>query len=412
MGDQKCHYSENVDEVIEGSSGISLVRRGNYASEIVLRGLSSDRLNITIDGMKIFSACTDKMDPVNSYVAATNMKSVQCEKGGESSCFGSNTGGQVNFQLKDPVLNDEKKLRGNLSLGGNSVSHGMQASFNTNYSEKNWAVRVNGMAADHDSYRAGGGEVVNFSQYRKTNLGIYLKAKFSEKDFVQADLIMDDAYDVGYPALPMDVAFAKGRIYSMTYKRYFTSSWASKVKVKVYGNNITHLMDDSQRDVVMHMDMPGWSDTYGAYLTFDSRQLARNNISLTLDAYNNRSLAEMTMYPEGEREMFMLTWPDVDRSVVGIYILDRLVITDRDEVSFTARLDQGNSLVLDEFGRKQFEVFGYDLDQTFEHEAISYGMSYDRSLDPRNQIGLSLSYGERLPTISETIRLLHIQQPG
>ena len=121
-------YTENVEEVLEGSSGISLVRRGNYASEITMRGLSSDRINITIDGMKIFSACTDKMDPVSSYVSANNMKEAHCKKDGESTCFGSNTGGQVNFQLKDALLNQEPKNRAAVSVGTNSVSKGIQSS--------------------------------------------------------------------------------------------------------------------------------------------------------------------------------------------------------------------------------------------------------------------------------------------
>ena len=35
-------------------------------------------------------------------------------------------------------------------------------------------------------------------------------------------------------------------------------------ETKLYFNTITHTMDDTKRPVVpIHMDMPGWSDTYG-----------------------------------------------------------------------------------------------------------------------------------------------------
>ena len=42
-----CHYSENIDELIEGKAGMSLTRRGNYGSEVIVRGMSSERVNTT-----------------------------------------------------------------------------------------------------------------------------------------------------------------------------------------------------------------------------------------------------------------------------------------------------------------------------------------------------------------------------
>ena len=82
------HYSENLDEVLDNQNGISLIKRGNYAAEVVNRGMSSERMNTTINGMKIFSACTDKMDPVTSYVATNNLESFDLSSGGEGKCYG------------------------------------------------------------------------------------------------------------------------------------------------------------------------------------------------------------------------------------------------------------------------------------------------------------------------------------
>ena len=59
----------SIDEHLSELKNVSLVRRGSYAWEPVVNNMQTERLSTTIDGMKIFYACTDKMDPVTSYVS-------------------------------------------------------------------------------------------------------------------------------------------------------------------------------------------------------------------------------------------------------------------------------------------------------------------------------------------------------
>ena len=55
-----------IDQYLENSLHINMIKRGNYAWEPSLNNMTTDRLSITIDGMQIYGACTDKMDPVTS----------------------------------------------------------------------------------------------------------------------------------------------------------------------------------------------------------------------------------------------------------------------------------------------------------------------------------------------------------
>ena len=57
----------SIDEHIGNLRNVAMVRRGSYAWEPVVNNMPTERLSTTIDGMKIFYACTDKMDPVTSY---------------------------------------------------------------------------------------------------------------------------------------------------------------------------------------------------------------------------------------------------------------------------------------------------------------------------------------------------------
>ncbi len=395
------HYSENIDDVLDNQNGISLIKRGNYAAEVVNRGMSSERMNTTINGMKIFSACTDKMDPVTSYVATNNLESFDLANGGEGKYFGSNTGGLLNMNTKEAVLNDSRKIRANISTGFNTVSSGYQASFNTNYSEKNWALRLNGMFADHDNYYAGGRKEIQYSQYTKGNFGASLKTKLSTKDYVLIDYIKDDARNVGYPALPMDVSSATADIFSVTYRRFLTGNWSGKLNAKFYGNNIVHIMDDSERDVIMHMDMPGLSETIGSYLLLELNERNRHTLSANIDAYQNRSYAEMTMYPEGEKEMYMETWPDVYRQMIGVYLSDKFALNEISYLRLSGRIDVGQSDVRSEFGRKQLEVFGYDIIGPISHNTGNIALEYGRQLDDIRRLSIETAYAERLPSVTE-----------
>lgn len=394
-------FSENVDEVLDQQQGINLVRRGNYASEITARGLSSERIGTTINGMKIFSACTDKMDPASSYVSANNLKSADFHQNGQSKCFSSNSGGLINFNTKDASLNDSKTVRGNVSAGYNSVASGKQVSFNTNYSKKNWAFRVNGLISSQENYTAGGGEEIKFSQYDKTNFGLSFKTKLTDRDYIMADLIVDQATNVGYPALPMDVATADAKIYSLTYVKYFNGQLSSRITSKIYCNNILHIMDDSQRDVVMRMDMPGKSDTYGFYTLTEFSEKKGHLISVMADAYINYSLAEMTMYPENEEEMYMLTWPGVDRKMLGLYVSDNYKLKNNNSVFITTRFDMGQDEITKDLGKKQLEVFGYNADHPFQHRLFSISGSYTWNLKKKNSLIVETAYSERQPSVSE-----------
>src|SRR5690606_29783051 len=75
----------SVDEFLASSDNISFIKRGAYAWEPLLNNMSTERSIITIDGMHIFGACTDKMDPVTSYVESNNLSTIDITSGQEGS---------------------------------------------------------------------------------------------------------------------------------------------------------------------------------------------------------------------------------------------------------------------------------------------------------------------------------------
>ena len=91
----------SIDEHLAQLSKVEMVRRGNYAWEPVVNNMATERVSTTIDGMKIFYACTDKMDPVTSYVESSNLQRISLNSGldGNPQATG-NIGGSIDLKLR------------------------------------------------------------------------------------------------------------------------------------------------------------------------------------------------------------------------------------------------------------------------------------------------------------------------
>lgn len=394
----KSTTTDNVDDFLKKLSGVDVINRGAYAAEPVYRGMSGDRAPVTINNMKIFGACTDKMDPVSSYVSANNLKSISIVKDASSAATMNSTAGVIAFKTKSPVFNKKQVWQGQVGGGFRAVNNEYNGQFSTAYSKNNLAFRANGTYKKAGNFVAGGGKEVEFSQYEKTNLafsGSYLTN--NKNTIIHGEYIFDLAQNVGYPALPMDVSTARGNIYSLSVNKYVGNN---QFEAKVYGNNILHVMDDSHRTVVMHMDMPGWSNTYGAFINWQ-KETDKNIWETSVDYYLNQSRAEMTMYPKGEIPMYMLTWPDVQRNSVSVAVSNKRELTKSLSLSTSARIEAGSNKIKDEFGVKQLQAIGVSgvTGNSFLLPSISAKLV--SAVGSNTKLNLVASYGQRQAGVSE-----------
>lgn len=320
------NVQKSTEKILESISGVSLIKRGNFAMEPALRGLNAGQINVTIDGMAIFGACTDRMDPISSYIEPNNLKSIEINHGGNEEYNGNSIGGGFDFKLKQPRVNALKKWSGMAGLGYQTNGNALQTLASVNYSAERLAVLINGIFKQSGNYTAGGGREIRFSQYNKWNGGIGIKYTLKEKSYLLTNYLQDEGYDIGYPALTMDVKYAKAKIGSAAYIFHSSVGALRHFEGKIYFNTINHAMDDTKRpkeEVFMHMDMPGTSVTAGAIA--DGRWMINNHeLHSKIDLYQNRLHAEMTMYPETGAPMFMLTLPDAQRKVASFQFSDKM----------------------------------------------------------------------------------------
>ncbi|MDZ7648357.1 MAG: hypothetical protein U5K54_14875 [Cytophagales bacterium] len=71
----RANKSATTEDILSRLQGVYLIRRGNYGQEPMLRGMTGGQINLTIDGMKMFGACTDKkLNPVSTQIEPQNEK--------------------------------------------------------------------------------------------------------------------------------------------------------------------------------------------------------------------------------------------------------------------------------------------------------------------------------------------------
>jgi iron complex outermembrane receptor protein len=390
-----------VDEYLQKSSRVGMIKRGAYAWEPIINSMPTERTLVTIDGMRIFGACTDKMDPVTSYVEVSNLSEATICSGQEGACFGTTIGGSIDLKRMKNTFRDTT-WNFNLNTGFETNNAQKIAGLAIDYADSLFYVATDFMFRDADNYRAGNNKEVQFSQFRKLNLSQTIGYKTNELSFLEASVIYDKATNVGYPALPMDVSLAQALITSLKYEYKPVDNLIKNWETKIYFNTITHKMDDTKRpNVAIHMDMPGWSKTYGYYSKVEA-QKGNHHFLVNLNSFLNNSLAEMTMYPNNPNEnpMFMLTWPDVDTFYNGIFLEDNYAFNCHSSLRVSASFGVHSNKIKSQFGLESLQIFYPEMKDTrtrfLKNVSTNYTITHGKF-----QYGVGAGYGERAPSVSE-----------
>ena len=396
-----------IDEHLSELSSVSLIRRGSYAWEPVVNNMQTERVSTTIDGMKIFYACTDKMDPVTSYVESSNLKSILLNSGlnGNPQSTGG-IGGSLDLKLNKAGFHASAPLYSIGATAGYETNGNVQAYSVTGSASTRAFYTNGGFSYRHAGcYKEGGGRTVDFSQFQKINIFDNFGIRLARYDVLEGTVIYDRATDVGYPALNMDVSLAEAIITSLAYSHTYTGEHLRTWENKVYYNHIKHVMDDTHRpDVEIHMDMPGRSKTAGLYSLLTG-QSERHQWQANIDLYYNRLFADMTMYPGGAAPMYMVTWADVGTLNTGVAFGDevRLNATGarvRHSLNGSVKLSQQWQKINDKEGLNALSVFFPGMNDNYQQTTGRIALNY--AINAKDyEVVIGAGWGSRAPTVTE-----------
>lgn len=375
---QKSSSHQSIDSFLKNVDGVSMIQRGAFAWEPAIRGQSDQRMNLMIDGMQVFKACVDKMDPITSYVETGNLARLDIDKNGAGVAEHGNGNSTLNL-ITQKAQNTPFTMDIESAFRAPGLYQNYNINMNSGDKSKRNAFRFSGGYKKASDMRAGNGTTIENTQYEKLNLNADYQHTFPSGHRLGINYITDKAYDVGYPALLMDATRALADIGRLQFifadqQRDFRFESAS-----VYANTIRHTMDDYSRDVAarevmrgMYMPMYGQTETYGGKLN-GQVSISDYHINWFLDGFLSKASGDMKMESLN---------PDVADML--IYNLDD-VRTSSIAMGFSHHVQLSSNLGLHLEENIRFNKLNT---RSNSHASLFEGL-YNRNLKPRARVLLS-----------------------
>ncbi len=283
-----------AESLTNQSASISMIRRSGISNDIILRGQKRDNIVVTIDDLKVFGACANRMDPPISHAVNENVDKVIVTEGPyDVTEFGTLSG-----SVKVKTKKISKKLKGNIettvgSFGYKKGSIGVSGGNDT--------IRVGFTASTEtsDQYEDGDGntlaqQVEKKSPTKKYNdahkdMDAYTKKSYMGKAQITIDdkqnldlsYTVIDSDDIIYPSTGMDALEDKSHMLNLKYMIKELSSFSKKLEIRAYHSDVSHPMSNRYR-----VGKTSLNDTTND-MTTDAKGLKILN---TLDIFNSELL--------------------------------------------------------------------------------------------------------------------------
>ncbi|NPA53676.1 MAG: TonB-dependent receptor [Aquificae bacterium] len=404
---------------------INHIRKGGVANDIVLRGFGRDNINVLIDGMRIYGACPNRMDPPIFHISTPQVKEVQILEGPFDVSNQGSLAGLINVISKDP----QEGTSGSFGFTGGFFDY-INGSIQGNVGNELIKLLTGYNKQFSHPYKSGEGKRITEypqgmsaykpSEYNHTAFNIdnlWAKVLFTPNNEhnLKLSYAFDEAKDVLYPYLMMDA------MYDRTHRingEYFLKPY--NLKISAYWNFVRHDMQDRWR-----VSSIPWTNGTKSTRGYMMRTLAKtktyggkieknfriNDVFITtgLDAYVRNWKADNQIMMLDNKGMI----PDVDITNIGVYIKGSKKINNY-IISAGLRFDntksEANEDALGEANKNIYnEYYGnnYDLSKTDSYLTGNLVIRY--KFNKRNSVYIGFGHTVRVPDPEE--RYIALKKP-
>lgn len=330
--------AKDVGEALKKVDGVSYVRKGAIANDVVLRGFQRDNINVFIDGVRLHGACPSRMDPPAFHVDFAEVEQIEIVKGPYDVENPGSLGGLVDVKTKTTKKGVAADL--GLTYGSfNSLNGSATASYGNNlydgllgYAYKRSDVPESGdgklitdiyPANSPNRYKS---STVDSRAYEINTVWTKLGLNPTADSRTELNYSYQDADHVLYPYLKMDADYDRTQRLNWSYRIESVSPLVKELKLQAYWDKVDHLMDDSLRfssqgkPKSYSMQTDASTQVVGAKL---SGAFAAGSATLRagIDYYNRNwdALNQRAMYTPAQPYTTLNMIPDVYADNLGLF---------------------------------------------------------------------------------------------
>ncbi len=342
--------SKDVGEALSRLDGLWKIRKGGIASDVVLRGFQQDNVNVLIDGVRIFGACPNNMDPPGFHVDFAEVQHVEILKGPFDIKNQGSLGGTVNIVNKAP----EGGFQFTPTIAAGSFGY-VNPSADISYSSGRYFFSAGHSWRRSDPYRDGSGKLftqqANYNQAGMNQEAFGINTSWAriggepwKNHHAELSYSRQQAALVLYPYLQMDAPYDHANRFSGSYGIDGLGPVVRRLTMQGYFTEVKHWMTDEFR-----VSSAGAARYYGMATLAGTRSLGgRAEAELAsgfiagVEAYRRVWNAVNNMRLAGQYTVQPMI-PDVMATSVGAYGEYSRTYVNRLTVTAGGRLDTGRS---------------------------------------------------------------------
>ncbi|MFY3743064.1 TonB-dependent receptor [Anaeromyxobacter sp. Red801] len=250
--------ARDLGEALEQGLGVGKVRKAGIASDVVLRGLKRDDVNVLVDGTRTHGACPSRMDPPAFHLDWAEVDGVEVRRGPFDVSQPGGLGGVVDVRTRGARPGPGAEV--NLGAGSFGAT---ESSAVASYGGGRASLLLGGAFKRSDPYLAGDGrnitEVIpatSTGRYRDTSdhqTAYDVRSGWAKVGLVPAEgqqlelgYTRQEADDVLYPYLLMDGIRDDTDRVNATWRAGALGPLAS-ARAQLYWTRVAHDMDDRDR---------------------------------------------------------------------------------------------------------------------------------------------------------------------
>ncbi len=250
--------ARDMGEALKRVEGISVVRKGAIANDVVLRGFQKDNINVLVDGVRIYGACPSRMDPPAFHYDFAEIEQVTVVKGPYDLENPGGVGGVIDARTRKPAQGFGGEFTG--SYGSyDSVNTSLTGSYGTDRYDilGGYAFKYSGVPESGDGRKIT--EILGTSPNRYRPEALDSRAYLINTGWFRVGLnpaanartelgySHQDADHVLYPYLKMDAEYDRTDRLNWSWRVAYPSPVVRELKLQAYWDRVSHLMNDRLR---------------------------------------------------------------------------------------------------------------------------------------------------------------------